>query len=147
MRFIVAVLALSAVACNQERLAILEKENHELTVKLQKANLDLQEKCAQAAAAYIRSDRADRDTVSLTYSNHYNLRLNHCFIQSKSSLLSNLYTQVSSYVTDAYEGTLVANVSEITLKNEAPQITCSIAGRACHSRKEFDESIKQFMEN
>src|SRR5579884_1776223 len=72
--------------CNNDRLAKLERENSDLRANLEKQNAaaayDLQAKCAKDARIWFNLNWAPRDknTIYLDYTNHYNRKLNGCFI-------------------------------------------------------------------
>ena len=81
---IVGILAL--LGCDSEKIAKLEKQNQGLQDQLKKqqvtANLDLQAKCARDAKAWFKENWvADKTTVLLDYTNHYNQKMNKCFIE------------------------------------------------------------------
>src|SRR5215469_6222230 len=81
---VVAVLLLGG--CDYDRISKLEKQNQELLAEVKKdravADYDLQAKCARDSKVWFNENwRADKDTVLLTYSNHYNKSQNKCFIE------------------------------------------------------------------
>jgi len=68
-----------------ERLNRLEKENAELKAALEQRNaateLELQEKCSKSAKAWFRENYSpDKDTTLLDETNHYNRKMNKCFV-------------------------------------------------------------------
>src|SRR5690242_16880236 len=70
-------------ACNEEKVQRLEQQNQELTGKLEAlskaSNLDLQEKCAKQARSVFSEMGFNKEPLA-NYTNHYQQRLNKCFI-------------------------------------------------------------------
>lgn len=68
-----------------QRLDALEKQSKELQGQLDRgrnaSDYDLQSKCAKEAKQWFNENWvSDKSTILLTYSDHYNKRLNKCFI-------------------------------------------------------------------
>jgi hypothetical protein len=86
MRPLMLIVALWFCECNSDRITSLEKQNRELTAKLEAAtkaaNLDLQEKCAKGARDEFESQHW---TGITSFTNHYRHTLNKCFIEVKNT--------------------------------------------------------------
>ena len=138
-------------ACNQDKIQRLEAQNRDLAAKLASANLDLQDKC---------SKRARIEFVDLwqkrplgTFTNHYNIKLNKCFVLFNEMQFDG-GTIISSgrVLMDAFEGKELAHRFWRSEKGEkAGKITrCDVIAldgtdKACHSTDEFEQMIKSYM--
>lgn len=140
--------------CNTSRIAELEKKTKDLEMKLnssqQSSLLDLQSKCSsQADAEYKTQGWGNKGTSS--YINHYNRRLNKCFLQVYVfGTVINRQLYGSTYVTDAFEGKTYGTYYGKSGQDEKPNLctTTSLTGEDtfCHSEYEFKAAIKQYME-
>jgi hypothetical protein len=68
-----------------KRLSLLEKQNEELNVQIKKeqatADYDSQAKCSKDAKLWFNENwPRDKQTILLTYTNHYSKWQNKCFI-------------------------------------------------------------------
>ncbi len=91
------------------------------------------------------------------YENHYNTKLNECFIMvqnTDATYAPTIWTHKSLF--DAYEGKTYGEYSWHTVKNkkywEVPPFMCRVvspsgADQFCKSDDEFQELIKIYMEN
>jgi hypothetical protein len=86
-RILIALAALLVCsACDTDRLNKLEKENADLKAEVAKTNaaadFNLQEKCSNAAKSWFRENwPRDKDTILLDETNHYNSKMNKCFVE------------------------------------------------------------------
>jgi hypothetical protein len=129
----------------------------ELTTRLEAgpktSNLDLQEKCSLQARREFTQFGWDKQLGS--YINHYNTKLNRCFIVLESHV-GDLTTKVLS---DAFEGDTYASYewhSHPPKKYwEVPPSVCTVTIYSkqdpqdsspwfCHSSDEFDELVSRF---
>ncbi len=106
------------------------------------ASLDLQERCAkQAHEEFLNLGWKKHEGA--VFANHYNQKLNKCFMQVENSDVMGTWTTVS----DAFEGKVYA-----VLGLHGDQIKkCSVTlpsgeEKICHSSDEFDALVKQYME-
>jgi hypothetical protein len=129
----------------------------ELTMRLEAgtktSNLDLQEKCSlQARQEFTQSGR---NKQLASYINHYNSKLNKCFIVIESSVGDT----TTKFLSDAFEGDIYANYEWRVDKGkkywEVPPSVCTVTIYSkqdpqdsspwfCHSSDEFDELINHF---
>jgi len=119
-------------------------------------NLDNQEKCYKQSLQYFNASNEASDELRIitnTFTNHYNQKLNKCFIESTSTYTSRKTWDtvlVSIILSDPYEDKIYWSYSEWqrlhTEKEPSFTIQCEIKW-TCNSRKDFDEYIKPFMEN
>jgi hypothetical protein len=148
---------LSASGCNTERLARLEKENRDISVRLEAvtkaANLDLQEKCAKQASSVFRP--MGLKSASADYTNHYNPKLNRCFITVSITATVGSMPTVNMWVQDAYEGKGYAEYVWINRHGqqywEVKPDTCKVTllsgeEKTCESQEEFEQLIKVYMD-
>lgn len=156
MRWLIFSSFLFLSACNTEKVAQLEKENKELQARLAAQEgrnlLDLQDRCSQQARLYFKSQGPwDNGTIT-SYTNHYNQRLNKCFIQLNATAFSKGSIFVSVFINDAFEGRDYGEYHSMAKYPEEAPAMCTVTSlpaaqaTTCHSQKEFDELIKQYME-
>ncbi len=129
----------------------------QLNEKLSKtAELELQEKCAKQAREEFKLYGWDKHEMAVV-SNHYNTRLNRCFMQIQDTDAKTVRGTIvtSRTVSDAFEGKIYASYIWSTQKNkkywEVPPLECKVTllsgeEKLCHSSDEFDELLKQYME-
>src|SRR5579862_6348364 len=86
-KLVIGLLACCALVagCDTDRVAKLEKENADLKAKVEKqsaaVDYDLQAKCSKDARTWFNENwSADKDTTLLTFVNHYDAKLNKCFV-------------------------------------------------------------------
>jgi hypothetical protein len=154
LRVLLVGLSLSASGCNTERLARLEKENRDISAKLEAVtkaeNLDLQEKCAHQASS-VFEEMGWKKRPLAAYANHYHQRLNKCFIEISSMNAPS----VSMSVHDAFEGKEYAEYLWISTQGkrywEVKPVTCKVTllsgdETTCTSQKEFEQLIEVYMD-
>ncbi len=124
-------------------------------LELKTATLDLQEKCAKQALKEFKNYWEDRPMAD--FRNHYNVKLNKCFMQVQSLDLHTAPGRRYFYkiLYDAFEGKDYAEYAHMSEKNKAdwevPPFMCKVTllsgeERICHSPEEFDALVKQYME-
>jgi hypothetical protein len=121
----------------------------------QQASLNLQEKCAKRAqAAFDKMYFQDRTLA--TFTNHYNVKMNRCFIETEQDWVSEGADIWWSYkfVTDAYEGkdfgSYAWHSDKVKKYWEVPPVQCQVTlpsgeEKLCKSSDEFDDLIKVYM--
>ena len=151
----------SKASAQEDKIARLEKENKELATKLdaalKTANLDMQAKCAQEARLVYNESglkREEKDAWS-DYTNHYNRRLNKCFVMFDTSQWHGSGFTVYKSVLDAFEG---RGYGEYFWSNprdkpawEVKPTVCRVTllsgeHKDCESVEEFEQLIKVYME-
>lgn len=150
-----AVIAIGVLAwqSHSQYLAIsdqrkqIQEWNSKLAERGKTANLELQEKCAAQAARAIREDRW-RMPVTL-YENHYNSKLNRCFVRTLTRDSKSASGSVFVYeaVHDAFEGRNFGDYSP----NSGGVPLCKVTlpsgeTKICNSREEFDFAMRIYME-
>ena len=156
-RLLLVALSLVASGCNTERLARLEKENRDISARLEAvtkaANLDLQEKCSNQASSVSR--QMGLKSAFAVYTNHYNPKLNKCFITVFNTATVGSIPTVSMWVQDAYEGKEYAEYFWINRHGqwylEVKPDTCKVTllsgiEKTCESQEEFEQLIKVYMD-
>lgn len=163
--FAIGVLASRALlaGCDADRVAKLEKENADLKAQVEKQSVpldyDLQAKCSKDARAFFGETWGqEKDTILLDFTNHYNGKLNKCFILGEHHFNSHLagpngdsWTNMMSRF-DVYENTKYAEFGENNYMYFKPQIhntqeviTCYVAGTKCTSQQEFNSLVSHYM--
>ena len=76
--------AVGLCGCNDTKIFQLEKQNKELTAKLdavtKQSSLDLQEKCAKQARAEYNAQGMEKEQIA-GFANHYNSTVDKCFME------------------------------------------------------------------
>jgi hypothetical protein len=157
----VPVLSVFFAGCgNSERVAQLEKQNRDLSAKLELLSkgktLDLQEQCARQARQEFKFLKWDGEPFA-SYTNHYNGHLNKCFIeiQNTDTKAARPDIFISKTLSDAFEGKGYGEYNWKSAKGkkywEVPPFLCKVTvesgdEKICHSSEEFDGLIKPYME-
>jgi hypothetical protein len=158
------ILVSVAPGCDtSERITRLEKQNQELQEKLKKENTvaeyDLQSKCSKDAKVWFNENSSrDKDTLLLTFTNHYNKKQNKCFIlveyhyNSKfaapgESSWSNLMTLWDIYENSKYgdfaENHYTYYKPKVSFQDEV--ITCEVLSQKCKTGEEFNNAVRPFL--
>jgi hypothetical protein len=118
-----------------------------------KEESELQERCGKDAEKFFERtvgngpDRNDKKTGKTGYANHYNRKLNKCFILV-TTMIAPKYKNESVIIfkelwnideTKAY-GNIVA------AQNDNAPIRCTVLNDVCHSEEEWDSLVKAYME-
>jgi hypothetical protein len=153
----VLLLAITA-GCNQDKIARLVRENRELAAKLDAVSktttLELQEKCANQARAVFREMGWDKKPFAL-YTNHYNRKLNKCFIRIESREFTRNVPSIAVSISDAFEGKGYAeyfwNNTQGKKYWDVKPFICNVTQlsgeeRPCTSQEEFDDFVRLYME-
>lgn len=159
----IAVIALSLSipdGCDHEdRLKRLEKDNQDLKAQVSKdqavTDYDLQAKCSRDAKAWFNGTWSrDKDTVLLTYTNHYNKALNKCYIwvEYHYRVDKNGSWYKDLLLTDVYENSTFGNFSESHLvfggKVLNPDvIMCEMWNKECKTGEEFNNFAATYLTN
>jgi hypothetical protein len=162
----IPVIALSVVlsvatGCDTERISRLEKQNDELKAEIKKsqaaADYDLQAKCAKDSRAWFKENwSADKDTILLDFTNHYNKALNKCFIlvEYHFRLDKNGSWVNDMKLWDVYENSRYGSFAENnmmyfkpTLHPESSVITCEVVDAKCKTIEEFNNLIRPYLNN
>jgi hypothetical protein len=163
LRLFLVVTAILATACDQDKVAQLEKANKDLRTELDKQkqiiDLDTQGKCANAAKQYFQEEfSADSSTILLDHHSHYNKPLGKCFVMvewhytdkySKTGSWYNLIKLVDAYQRDEY-GTF-SLYTDISIgpkfSSEERLYQCEVSGAKCTSIQQFSQFASPFMTN
>lgn len=160
--FILATLLITG--CDiPDRMTRLEKENAELKSQIEKdhavRDFDLTAKCSKDARAWFNENWSrDKNTILLDFTNHYNVKLNKCFI-----LVEFHYTSTNAgqngdswtndmALTDVYENWKYADFTENHITTWKPKynfnkevITCDVQGQKCKTGDEFNNLVRPYM--
>jgi len=162
---IVLALFVAAGCDTGERLTKLEKENQELRAEIKKrdsapADLDAQVKCSRDAKTWFNENWAgsrDKDTILLTFTNHYSKRFIKCSIFVEYHYNSNFAgpggTSWSTIVSvwDVYENSQYGDFSENHYQRWKPEysttdkvLTCEVFSQKCKTIAEFNGLIRPY---
>jgi len=158
---IVAAAALGYIAYSQGvALKNNQQQIRELAAKLESKsksdNLELQEKCARQAAAIFKADGWEKEQMA-GFENHYNEKMNRCFILEENTDAKTTPGRVSNSRTllDAFERKTLASYFWMSEKNkqfwEVPPFQCEVTipsgeKTVCKSSDEFYELVKVYMQ-
>lgn len=124
-------------------------------------NYDLQAKCAKDARTWFGENwLPDKDTILLNYTDHYDAKLNKCFILVEYHYNSRLAGPGGDSWTndmglfDVYENAKYAQFNENHYTYMKPKsstgdevITCEVSGTQCKTGAEFNGLIRQYMDD
>lgn len=111
-------------------------------------SLEHQSKCSRDAREWFNREwTADKTTLLLTYTNHYNERLNKCLITVTWNYSVGLRSfQKSQLLYDVYENSKIAEYSELHMtvldKSDVHQGLCSVAEVQCSSYDDFRKRLQ-----
>jgi hypothetical protein len=119
-------------------------------------SLELQEKCSKGAQEAFKRDGFENQQLA-SFSNHYNEKLNKCFVQydSTDAKTSSGTIFVNKVVSDAFEGKVYAQYmwhsDKVKKYWEVAPVQCTVTlpsaeEKTCTSSEEFDTLVKQYME-
>ena len=148
--------------CDTDRLAKLEKENADLKTKVEKedvaVNYDLQAKCSKDARAWFNLNFSPRDinTTYLDYTNHYNKKLNACFIVVEYHFnlppTSTWHSMLALW--NVYENNQYGKFDEghyYDFQNpgeDKPRVNnCLVYGTKCTREEEFNRLVGTYMDD
>jgi len=149
------IVALVATGCDTDRIGKLEKENQELKEKLSAKDAtqiyEMQARCGKDAKEWFRDNYSqDRDYISQLYIDHYNKKINACFIRTADQV--NLFDGSTSWHTEiwnVYENSLYADIDENhDYKDKDKPDTvymCDVQGKKCSDRGQFDQMTNSLM--
>lgn len=165
MKIVIALLACCALlaGCDGDRITTLEKENADLKAKVEKQNpvvvYDLQAKCSKDAQTWFSENWSrDKDTILLDFTNHYNAKLNKCFILVEYHYKSNFagpggdsWTNEMS-LTDVQQNAKLAYFAEnhitnwkLQLNTHEEVISCNVLDKECKTGDEFNNLVSHYM--
>jgi hypothetical protein len=115
---------------------------------LDTSEVDIQTKCASQAKAFFDYWETDPEAKQNDeYSNHYNVKVNKCFVKIKIPILSSpdkkTYTE---YLFDAIEKKQYGNFM-VGIPTYGKPIICEILDNFCQTRDEYDNFVNSYMEN
>ena len=153
------VLGLLTVALGVLGLVVHSQQQQltELRTQSQIASLELQGRCAKQAREIFRLEGWTEEQ-NATFENHYNEKMNKCFIaeRSMSKWKSNDDTIfISRNLTDAFEKKSYASYGWKGVKGETAAavvpFVCYVTPpsgeqQKCHSEKEYDELVKVYLQ-
>lgn len=137
-----------------------QRQIHELNAKLEttpkSSSLDLQAQCARQAALIYKDSGWEKEVMA-GYENHYNEKLNKCFVimQNTDTKIAPGKITTSRFLSDAFEGRNLGNYfwqSDKTKKYwEVAPYTCDVTlpsgeKKVCKSSEEFEELLKVYMQ-
>lgn len=152
---ILGAIALSQIAALRREREQTRQLNMKLAAMPKTPSLDLQEKCATQARKEFNELGWNKNAMA-GFSNHYNTRLNKCFMQIQNTDTRSVKGAIltSRAVSDAFEGVVYGSYIWSTEKGkkywEVPPLECKVTllsgeEKSCHSSEEFDSLVKQYM--
>ena len=156
------VFLVAATGCdNSDRIARLEKQNQELQAQVKKtsaaAEYDLQSRCSNEARAWFNQNwSSDTNTLLLHFTNHYNKKLNKCFIIVENHR-KNLYLSDGSWVNEITLTEVQENNQYGTFREDHEVILkpkyhveektgdCAVNGKTCKSLNDFNQLSSEYM--
>lgn len=149
---VLGVLLYRQTAALREQRRQVQELNAKLASVSQATDFDLQAKCAKQASDVWKAGGWDRKKLA-TYSNHYNDKLQKCFMRIDTSTEESGADVTFETVMDAFESKGYAEFIWRVDHNsgDSKSMRCSAilpTGEAitCTSPEEFDALVKQYME-
>jgi hypothetical protein len=143
---------LISVGCSNPYDTIQEqKKIDELVMKIDKCNLESQEKCARGAKQFFHDAGYEQKNTLAGYVCHYNKKLNKCFIEIGTTILNaNGSVSMAKNLFDAFEGKEYASFFRYVPKEKnysavKPQ-QCQMLDNHCTTEEEYDRFVKSYME-
>ena len=145
------------------RISRLEKQNQELQAAVANkeratADYELQAKCGRDAKIWFDANWPhDKDTLLLTYTNHYNKAQNKCFILIEyhfnvQGLESSWTNNMSLW--DIYENVSYGMLAENYTTYHKPEfriaeevVNCELLSNKCKTMDEFNNLIRPYLNN
>lgn len=152
---LVAVIGLALLMRSQSAsIRDLERQVHELNARLlersRTANLDSQAKCSEQARQVFAQREGDYKKIGPAwYENHYNPKLNRCFIHVRGMRVGSSRDLSFQYVFDAFEG---REYGEYAQRADEPPWQCSVTllsgeKKDCRNLREFSQLVRAYMED
>ena len=159
MRLLVLFVSFVLIGCNSDRFAKLEKENEALQaqIKVQQANLDLesQAKCAKDSREFFRANwQSDADTLTLTYTNHFNKSRNKCVLLvenhyradgGRTDSWQNIMSLYDVYENGDYGDLSVWHQISTDASEKLHLFECKVDGQKCTSVEEYVKLVRFWM--
>ncbi len=154
---IIAILCMSLLSCSKEKdvkIAELAKRVEQLTKQKEQDSIretyELQEHCGKTCEEVFKKEYGEPEQGWLcNYTNHYNRKLNKCFIlitathypgKKKDSL--GITTDMSLW--DINERKQYGQFFNAVTTKSCFQ--CEVSGKHCNSEQEWDDLVKPYME-
>jgi hypothetical protein len=160
---LLVMMLLIGTGCNTpERISKLEKKNQELQEEVNRrqaaVDYDLQAKCSRDAKQWFKENwsTTDKTTILLDFTNHYNKRLNKCFISVEYHYSLGGDASWTNHISlwDVYENARYANFSENHMVFYKPEIrtrdnvlSCEVVDNKCKTLDEFNGLTADYMNN
>jgi len=94
-------------------------------------------KCEKECEAWVKADQEEFFSDKFTHQNHYNTRLNKCFI------LVNYTKKQSKFLREINENKIYGSFRS---KNDGTTILCNVLEKTCKTGEEWNALVKPFME-
>jgi hypothetical protein len=158
MLLVPATCVLLLLGCDLDKSAKLEKQVKDLQAKQAAEEYDLRGKCSRDAKAWFQENwgSRDKDTILLTETNHYNKRLNKCFVlveyhfnyQGQGAWVNDMSmwdVQENSKYADFMEFHGAVTLESLKSGDRDRIDTCVVYGTHCASLQDFNRLTTQYM--
>lgn len=120
-------------------------QRQRLATEVAQKILEEDQKCAKGAKEYFKDG-----SWTGGYENHFNRRLNRCYIYVRSTQSQANSVFLYRLLADVNEGTTIAEYDKQVTTGTADYLVkpfvCSMLKEYCHSDEEFDAFVKTYME-
>ncbi len=141
------------------RISQLEKQNQELKEEIRKnqaaTEYDLATRCSRDGKVWFRENfPPDKDTITLTFTNHYNRSQNKCFLLvewhynlgkqgSWTNHMSLWDVNENVQYADFSQGHIVIPGPEYHVEDQ--RVHCSTGAKSCTAQNDFDNFVRPFL--
>jgi hypothetical protein len=160
MRVLLALILVGLLAGIYWQHRKIAQQEHQITALISSlaastppgANLELQERCAKQARAVFVDDGWAKKPYA-TFSDHFNTRMNRCFVRYEDDAMSNGKPSRQILIFDAFEQKVYGSYLWLNTGQkkywEVKPFECKITGEGdqetCDSEDAFNELTKQYM--
>lgn len=147
----VGVLLLGISSCYYFVFALPKLQNQRLVAQVSATNWDHERQCSAAAEHFFNESGWSDKNSGAWYENHFNRRLNRCFILVRSNISEGQNLVQSTALMDVNDGESIGQYGKNIPFGKADYavkpFTCDVLDKYCQTTEEFDAFVKPYMED
>ncbi len=145
------VLLLGISSCYYFMFALPKIQNQRLAAQVNAAKWEREQQCSTRAKHFFDESSWSEKNSGASYENHFNNRLNRCFILVKSSTSQGNSRFLYRVLMDVNDGKEIAQYHKQVPYGQAEYagkpFVCAILEKFCQTDEEFDAFVKSYMED